>query len=633
MEAVNNSILICIPVIIACIWFANSKSSEYNQKKKDLEAFARTLAVKKNELEKKEASLNAESIEINSRIDVLKRMEIIFSSKVSTIPVLSKFFNDIAKEKVKQQVEYLRYKSNRAPKAAEIVELNSLELTALREKNKSLEYHLLECESRFPFLKYLQETELISNSIEQMNQIAMELEKQKHVLLMKQSIIASQEQYIQDTVLKKAKKYETEFQKKSEEMARVYESKEKLLRLRETELYSLFAKKESELKQEYEAKELLLKKRNNDISNYLAEKESELEKRKSQIKKLEDEKKAELKETELSRKRAEKEEHILQLRVSEIPVLSAFVADANAAQDDRISDYFLMRRYKSVKASDFIKERKKQLRELSIENKNLQYKLLYYESLFPVLKDYDDEPLSVSVDVPDYDDETGDRVHYWLTPTEYNTLSVAERNQRALDRYWSRNKTHSEIGSDYEKSIGYWEYENKGWQVTYFGIDKGLEDMGRDLVCISPNKRVVHIVQCKCWSSKKEIHENHINQLFGTTVRYFLEKHPDGKIEDFIKNLERGTIVPVFYTTTKLSDTAKSFAESLGKEVHEEVPLEIYPLIKCNINRRTKEKIYHLPFDQQYDNIVIDPPEEFIALTVDEAEKSGFRRAFKWLGK
>jgi hypothetical protein len=87
------------------------------------------------------------------------------------------------------------------------------------------------------------------------------------------------------------------------------------------------------------------------------------------------------------------------------------------------------------------------------------------------------------------------------------------------------------------------------------------------------------------------------------------------------------------YTTTKLSDTAKSFAESLGIEGHEEVPLEIYPLIKCNINRRTKEKIYHLPFDQQYDNIVIDPPEEFIALTVDEAEKAGFRRAFKWLGK
>ena len=111
-----------------------------------------------------------------------------------------------------------------------------------------------------------------------------------------------------------------------------------------------------------------------------------------------------------------------------------------------------------------------------------------------------------------------------------------------------------------------------------------------------------------------------------------MEKNHDGKIEDFIKELEHKNIVPVFYTTTKLSDTAKSFAESLGIVVHEEIPLRIYPLIKCNINRRTQEKIYHLPFDQQYDNIVIDPPEEFIALTVAEAERAGFRRAHKWFG-
>ena len=260
-----------------------------------------------------------------------------------------------------------------------------------------------------------------------------------------------------------------------------------------------------------------------------------MEKQKQNLKILEDAKNDELKEAEHIRQLAETEEHVLRLKVSEIPVLSSFVADVNAAQDERISDYFLMRKYKSVKASDFIKERKKQLRELSIENKNLKYKLLYYESLFPVLKDYDDEPVSVSIDIPDYDDKKGDRVHYWLTPTEYNSLSVTERNQRALDRYWNRNKTHSEIGADYEKSVGYWEYEKKGWQVSYFGIDKGLEDMGRDLICVSPNKRVVHIVQCKCWSSKKEIHENHINQLFGTTVRYFLEKFHNGKFEDFIK--------------------------------------------------------------------------------------------------
>ena len=104
----NNGILICIPIIIACIWFANSKSSEYNQKKRELEDFARKLTVRKNELDKTEASLNvkkanisAKDMEINNRINALKGLEIIFSSKISTIPVLSKFFADIKMEKEK----------------------------------------------------------------------------------------------------------------------------------------------------------------------------------------------------------------------------------------------------------------------------------------------------------------------------------------------------------------------------------------------------------------------------------------------------------------------------------------------------------------------------------------------------
>ena len=43
-----------------------------------------------------------------------------------------------------------------------------------------------------------------------------------------------------------------------------------------------------------------------------------------------------------------------------------------------------------------------------------------------------------------------------------------------------------------------------------------------------------------------------------------------------------------------------------------------------------KEKIYHLPFDQQYDRIAIDAGKgECYTATVKEAEKLGFRRAFR----
>lgn len=54
----------------------------------------------------------------------------------------------------------------------------------------------------------------------------------------------------------------------------------------------------------------------------------------------------------------------------------------------------------------------------------------------------------------------------------------------------------------------------------------------------------------------------------------------------------------------------------------------MYPLIKCNINNGGK--IYHLPFDQQYKRTDISKNGEFMALTVEEAEKAGFRRAKRY---
>lgn len=131
--------------------------------------------------------------------------------------------------------------------------------------------------------------------------------------------------------------------------------------------------------------------------------------------------------------------------------------------------------------------------------------------------------------------------------------------------------------------------------------------------------------------AKKKLNENHINQLFGTTVKYYLEQNPHSSFDEFINTLlVLKTIVPIFRTSTKLSDTAKEFAIALGIEVVENDKLNSYPMIKCNISGRDNEKIYHLPFDQQYDKIKIDREGEFFATTVKEAEDAGFRRAKKW---
>ena len=75
-------------------------------------------------------------------------------------------------------------------------------------------------------------------------------------------------------------------------------------------------------------------------------------------------------------------------------------------------------------------------------------------------------------------------------------------------------------------------------------------------------------------------------------------------------------------------------AEALGIRV-DRIPLTTdYPMIKCNISGRTREKIYHLPFDQQYDRVVIgDRDGEFYAATIEEAEAKGFRRAWRYVGE
>ena len=66
--------------------------------------------------------------------------------------------------------------------------------------------------------------------------------------------------------------------------------------------------------------------------------------------------------------------------------------------------------------------------------------------------------------------------------------------------------------------------------------------------------------------------------------------------------------------------------------VHSNVNMLPSPTIKCNIGKNG-EKIYHLPFDQQYDKTVITPETgERYCATVSEAEAYGFRRAKKWIG-
>jgi len=329
--------------------------------------------------------------------------------------------------------------------------------------------------------------------------------------------------------------------------------------------------------------------------------------------------------TELA-KRKKAIEQIAKEKSKGFPWLAKAYADYFYLVDKGIADYMIRKAHPAWKSAEKVREIAKAKREIERELRVAKYLLQYYESLFPWLVDFRGEDLDDLIkqilEKPrkkeKYQIEGYDPVRKWLTSAEYKKLPRVEKFRLALDRYWSKKKTKWEIGRDYERYIGYL-YETKGYNVYYQGIVEGLADLGRDVIATKGNKVVV--IQCKYWSQKKVIHEKHICQFKGTVLKYEIE-NPNKKV------------LGKFYTSTKLSDTARKFAEALGIEAVENFPLKTYPSIKCNVSRRTGEKIYHLPFDQQYDRTLIEEERnECYVWTVAEAEKLGYRRAFRWQGE
>lgn len=295
--------------------------------------------------------------------------------------------------------------------------------------------------------------------------------------------------------------------------------------------------------------------------------------------------------------------------------------------DDSIS-YLKYKRHPARSASEEVKKMCDKTKEYIQDYYEMAYQFEYLLSVFPELEKYvnNDEAMKSLVKYEDFEDfkVNVDRSSEYLSNDEWNNLTVVERNQLALDRYKRKVKSNWIIGIEYEMYIDYL-LRSKGFKTIPSGSLNGLEDLGRDLIAFktdSEGNNWVYIIQCKNWSLKygKEIHENVICQTFGTSVEYAI-KH---KNELFTK------VIPVIYTTVPLSNMAKEFANRLGVKVFL-VKKGEYPMIKCNINDKG-DKIYHLPFDQQYYRTQINKPGEFYAWTVKEAVDAGFRRAFKFNG-
>jgi hypothetical protein len=331
---------------------------------------------------------------------------------------------------------------------------------------------------------------------------------------------------------------------------------------------------------------------------------------------------------------------IVEEKTMGFPWLADAIAQYYEHRDLKISEFLKHKLRPAISSAERVREIAREKRVLQKQFRITRNLIKYYEALFPWLPDFVGENLDELIEQvtskEEGEDTKEDPVSFYLTTAEYQKLSTTERNQRALDRYWAMKKSSWQIGRDYERYIGYI-YENEGYAVYYQGIVEGLADLGRDL--IAKKGKEIEVIQCKYWSQHKTIHEKHICQLFGTTLKYWIENQKELREglkiqQDFFPSLiQRKQIKGVFITSTSLSETANEFANELGIVVKEQFPFQKYPSIKCNVSRRAGEKIYHLPFDQQYDRTIVEAERnECYVETVDEAERLGFRRAFRWRG-
>ena len=393
-----------------------------------------------------------------------------------------------------------------------------------------------------------------------------------------------------------------------------------------------FQKLESEISQ----REATLKELNDAVSHYeLLKKDSQQELEYQQQRKLQldelDQKLAErhrncvFLETDLSsrQKKLDEQEDFIHKLLNSNPATAPFFAKQFAdylhLQDLKEVNYLQTKPHPAFTAAEKVKEIAAQKRTLQQQCKLQEYQLTLYETIFPWLSDFKEissEDLQQFAESEIAPESEYSSLKKWLSPQEYRSLSSDDRLQLALERYSKRQKSNWQIGIEYERYVGYC-YGKKGYRVRYNGATEGLEDMGRDLI-ISKDKKM-YVIQCKRWSVEKTIHEKHIFQLYGTTILQKME-HPDC------------TVGSLFITTTSLSDLAKSCADYLDITVVENFPLKEYPLIKCNVSK-DGDQIYHLPFDQQYDRVIINPSDgDFYASTIAEAESKGFRHAWRWSG-
>ena len=273
--------------------------------------------------------------------------------------------------------------------------------------------------------------------------------------------------------------------------------------------------------------------------------------------------------------------------------------------------------YETIKSLE--KRFKEKYKPAVYENIVLNARIFQYESLFPSLVEHIEKAEQLESDIPD------DGGRSWLSDAEFKALPDSQKNQLILDRYHAGGKKSKwQIGRDYELYIGHMLAQNGFTNIIQYGIEKKLEDLGIDIIATNPKNGKIYFIQCKRWSAERLIRENTVTQLYAGALIHCLHNNQNFKLASLH-----------IYTTAKASELANECAKTLGVHISEDKQPGEYPSIKCKAG--TDEfglhtYIYHLPIDQMYDRTQIKDVGDCYAFTIEEAERQGFRRAFRWHG-
>ncbi|WP_338622686.1 hypothetical protein [Selenomonas sp. TAMA-11512] len=138
-----------------------------------------------------------------------------------------------------------------------------------------------------------------------------------------------------------------------------------------------------------------------------------------------------------------------------------------------------------------------------------------------------------------------------------DTLSKYRQRLEQIDG-WEKRKESArqkriEAGACYERYIGFLS-EEKGFSTIYYGILKGFDDHGIDLIC-ARDKRI-YIAQCKYWNPRyRKVNYKTILYLIGSTF-WFYSTYISKDIKDFADAMSQKKIIPLLVVSHKVTDPA-----------------------------------------------------------------------------